>query len=157
MTAGEFFFCSGCIDTSMTEETLSTCVTLISAIAWSRRPPFLSGELSTRHTLWCSFICRAGQTEPSTCCHPITHWNTNVTQNVMLSHKVKAVRGNLAEVKEDCRQGSKTDLGPTLGWSVFPSSVQYGENEVTLLLNYNSLINKSKRIENVLVTTQNTL
>lgn len=59
---------------------------------------------------------------------------TNVTQNVMLSHKVKAVRGNLAEVK-DCRQGFKTDLGPTLGWSVFPSSVQDGENEVTLLLN----------------------
>lgn len=59
----------------------------------------------------------------------------------MLSHKLKEVRGNLAEPKEDSPRGSETDLGPTLGWSVFPSSVQYGENEVTLMLNYNSLIN----------------
>jgi len=67
--------------------------------------------------------------------HSITE--TNVTQNVMLSHKVKAVRGNLNLKTAD--KGSKTDLGSTLGWSGFPSSVQNGE--VTLLLNYNSLIN----------------
>lgn len=127
----------------MTEETLSTCVSLINQYH-SMKPKACFPEWSAlydyeTHTLM--FLYLSSGTDRAQHMLPFDNsTETNVTQNVMLSHRVKAVRGNLAELK-DCRQGSKTDLGSTLGWSVFPSSVQYGENEVTLLLNYNSLIN----------------